>query len=66
MVIKCDWVDTRKHDGTREAVKKAITLCDVQISFGTICCEYKAGDLFRGYRIHALFDYGYKLISADV
>ena len=66
MAIKCDWIDAGKYDVTREAVKKAITLCDVQISFDIICCEYKDSDLFGGHRMHALFDHDYKLISADV
>ncbi|MGM9949276.1 MAG: DUF2262 domain-containing protein [Lysinibacillus sp.] len=63
-----DWdaVDAGEYDVTQEGFEKAITLCYVQIGMDTIYCEYKDGDLFGGHRIHALFDHGYRLISAEV
>ena len=63
---KCGQADAEEYDVTREAVENAITLCGVQISIDTIYCEYKDEDLFEGHRIHALFDHGHKLISAEV
>ena len=66
MAIKCDWVDTGKYDVTLEAVKKAITLVMFKSALAPSAENINMGDLFGGHRIHALFDHGHKLISADV
>ncbi|CAM4227567.1 DUF2262 domain-containing protein [Lederbergia lenta] len=63
-----DWdaVDAGAYDTTLEEFCHAITLLDIEINEKSIYLEYDDGDLFGGHRIHATFDYDYKLLKAAI
>ncbi|KRG16466.1 DUF2262 domain-containing protein [Lederbergia galactosidilytica] len=63
-----DWdaVDAGEYDISVEIFIKAITLLDIEINAQGIYLEYDDGDLFGGHRIHAKFDYDYKLLQATI
>ncbi|MCM3172986.1 DUF2262 domain-containing protein [Paenibacillus sp. MER 99-2] len=64
--LNWDDVDAGKYDVSIEDFVKAIILLDIEIRKNQIYCEFSDGDLFGGHRIHAGFDYEYRLIQADV
>lgn len=63
-----DWdaVEAGEFAVTKEKFEAVITLLDIEIRRSQIYCEYDDGELFGGHRIHAYFDYNYKLIQADI
>lgn len=64
--LNWDAVDAGEYGVTKEEFVEAITLYEIEIRVNDIYCEYHDGGLFGGHRIHAHFDYDYKLLNADV